>query len=210
MKRPTFSAFTAIAVVCLSLISSGCATSTRLERSWAAPEVGSIQFEKILVMAIAPDDALRRSAEDAMLREIERAEAVASYQFVPRLEDLRDRSRVAAAVSEAGADGLVVMRVVSDETEVSYVPGRPMPPPYTSFWGYYTRPYALRPLYWESWTEPVNERVIGIETNIYDSANEWLVWSGFTRTRDPRDVGQLVAEVAKVVRSRLREQGLIQ
>ena len=200
MNRTLFAALSAASALGLGIVAAGCASTTSLERSWKAPDAGSIQFERILVMAIAPDEALRRSAEDAMRAQIERAESVAAYAFLPRSEDLKDRSRVAAVVRDVGADGVVVMRLVSDENEVSYAPGRPMPPPYRSFWGYYTRPFGLRPLYWETRPEPVSERVIGIETNIYQADDESLVWSGFTRTRDPRDVHQLVAEVARVVR----------
>lgn len=188
---------------------SSCASTTQLERSWTAPEAGSIRFNRIMVIAMAPDEALRRSAEDAMRQQIERAEAVPSYKLLSSIDALKDRAQVAEAIRTVGADGLVVMRLVSDENEVRYTPGRAMPLPYTSFWGYYTRPYALAPFYWDDRREVRTYRVVGIETNIYRTDDESLLWSGFTRTVDPDDVPSLVAEVATVVRARLREQGLI-
>lgn len=193
----------------VGILLSSCTSSTKLERSWVAPEAGTIRFNKIMVLAMAPDEALRRSAEDAMRGQIERAAAVPSYEFIPSIDALKDRSRVAEAIRTAGADGLVVMRLVSDQNEVTYVPGRPMPLPYTSFWGYYTRHYALSPLYWDERRELRTNRVVGIETNIYRTDDESLLWSGFTRTVEPNDVPSLIAEVASVVRARLREQGLI-
>lgn len=191
------------------LLLAACASSTRLERSWVAPEAGTIAFEKVMVLALAPDEALRRSAEDAMRQEIERAASIASYEVIPRAEDLKDRMRVAEAIRTSGVDGLVVMRLVSDETETRYEPGGVMPPPYTSFWGYYTRPYALSPFYGDASGRIRTDRVLGIETNIYQAQDETLIWSGFTRSQDPANVSQLVADVADAVRTRLREQGLI-
>jgi hypothetical protein len=192
------------------LLGAGC-VSTELETSWRAPDVGEIEFDKIMVMAVAPDGALRRTAEEAMQREIERVPTVAAYELLQNEEDLKDRMRVAEAVREAGVDGLIVLRFIRDDTEVIYRPGNRMPPPYTSFWGYYTRPYALAPFYWDYRDQPevVSSRVVGIETNIYNARDESLIWSGYTRTRDPANIEQLVAEVADVVRDHLREQGLI-
>lgn len=184
-------------------------TSTQLESDWKAPAVGSLQFSKVLVIAAAPDNATRRSAEDAIRSRIAGVPVVASYELVPEMADVRDRAKVAAAMQASGVDGVVVLRLVSDDSELVYTPGAPMPMPYRSFWGYYARPYALRPFYgWETGTVST-DRVIGIETNIYSVKDEGLVWSGLTRTRNPSSLDQTIGEVAEVVRARLQAQKLI-
>lgn len=193
----------------LAALAFSACSSTTLEQSWKAPDVGTLTFNKIMVIAAAPDGALRRAAEDAMKQQVASVPVVASYELAPDQATLRDRPRMAALIEEAGVDGIVVMRLISDERDVHYVPGAPMPRPYTSFWGYYTRPFAMSGLYWEPGTV-VNDRMVGIETNIYSVKSEGLVWSGYTKTRNPRDVATLVAEIAEVVRAKLREQRLIQ
>ncbi len=186
----------------------GACTNTRLEQSWKAPEVGALSFKKVMVIAATPDGAIRRTAEDAMKAQVSTIPVVASYEVAPEHAVLTDRTRMAALIQEAGVDGVVVMRLISDDREVQYVPGSPMPRPYVSFWGYYTRPYAMSAFYWEPGTI-VNDRLVGIETNIYDVASENLVWSGYTKTRNPRDVATLIAEIADAVKSKLRSQKLI-
>jgi hypothetical protein len=186
---------------------AGC-NSTQLETAWAAPQAGSIHFTKILVIAVAPDGATRRQAEDAMRAQITAVPVVASYELLPSLNDEKDRAKVARAIEGSGVDGIVVMRTVSNEKEVDYIPGTPMPGPYRSFYGYYTRPYAMGPMYYDSGTVVTN-RIVGIETNIYNAKDEALIWSGLTKTTNPDQVDKLVAEVAGVVRAKLREQKLI-
>ncbi len=190
------------------LVFSAC-RSTTLERSWKAPAAGSLTFNKIMVITATPDGALRRTAEDAMKTQVSSVPVIGSYELAPDYTTLRDRSKMAAVIEEAGVDGIVVLRLISDERDVHYVPGSPMPSPYTSFWGYYTRPFAMSGLYWETGTV-VHDRLVGIETNIYSADSESLVWSGYTKTRNPRDVATLVAEIAEVVRAKMREQKLIQ
>jgi hypothetical protein len=187
---------------------TACSNSTQLETVWKAPEVGSIQFTKVMVLAIAPDGATRRTAEDAMKAQVTGIPVVASYEVLPDMKDQKDRTKVARAMREAGVDGIVVMRAVSDDTEVSYSPGGAMPMPYRSFWGYYTPPYAMQPMYWDAPTI-TTDRILGIETNIYNAKDEMLIWSGYTKTTNPGKIDALVAEVAGVVRAKLREQKLI-
>lgn len=189
------------------LFLAGC-NSTQMETSWKAPEVDSIHFTKVLVISTTPGDALRRSEEDAMKKQVTSVPVVASYELLPNAEDQKDRAKMAAAIKAAGVDGIIVMRLVSDAQEVSYTPGSPMPTPYRSFYGYYSRPYALQPYYYDPGTFST-DRVIGIETNIYNAKDETLIWSALTKSTNPGNVDKLVAEVAEVVRAKLRDQKLI-
>jgi len=64
-------------------------------------------------------------------------------------------------------------------------------------------------MYWNPGTI-TTDRVIGLETNIYNVKDEGLIWTGLTKTTNPGNVEKLVMEVAGVVRAKLREQKLIQ
>jgi hypothetical protein len=66
----------------------------------------------------------------------------------------------------------------------------------------------MQPMYWDAGTLST-DRVIGMETNIYNAKDEQLIWTGLTRSTNPGNVQRLITEVAEVVRAKLREQKLI-
>jgi hypothetical protein len=199
---------TAAAGCAVALLGLVACNTTQLESNWKAPEIGAIKFTKVIVIAATADEASRRIAEDTMKAQITGIPVVASYELLPKFSDQKNRAKVAQAIRDSGADGIVVVRTVSDAKEVSYTPGSPMPMPYRSFYGYYTRPYAMQPMYWDAGTLST-DRVIGMETNIYNAKDEQLIWTGLTRSTNPGSVQRLINEVAEVVRAKLREQKLI-
>lgn len=72
-------------------------------------------------------------------------------------------------------------------------------------WGYYgwAYPIAYSPGYMRT------DRLVGVETNVYDVESDRLVWSGLSRTENPNDVRKLVAATAKTVRSEMRKYGFL-
>jgi len=195
-------------------------TSTKLTDSWKAPEAGSIHFTKILVMAVAPVDSLRHPAEDAMRAQIKTVPVVTSYELLPKAEDGSDPVKLAAAIKAAGVDGIIVMRMVSSDSEVGYTTGGMMPSYYTSFnsyysynfggyHNYYNNRYAAQASFYYDPPKMYVDQIVGIETNIYNAGDQKLIWTGITKSTNPEGIDKLIAEVAGVVRSKLRSQGLI-
>ncbi|MEO6876356.1 MAG: hypothetical protein ABI222_16185 [Opitutaceae bacterium] len=207
MKTQPLRSFLAPALAAGCLLLAAC-NSTTLESSWKAPAVDSIHFTKVLVVAASPVDSLRRMTEDAMKAQITTVPVVTSYELLPNRADAKDRTKLAALIKSSGVDGIIIMRLVSDANEVTYVAGTPMPMPYRSFYGYYNRPYGLSPYFYDPGSIRT-DRVVSIETNIYDAKDESLIWSGVTKTTNPENVEDLVAQVTKVVRAKLRAQKLI-
>jgi hypothetical protein len=197
--------------------------STTLETAWKAPEVGSIKFSKVLVVGIAPVNSLRRPIEDAMKAQITAVPAVASYELLPDPADQLDAKKIGAALQAGGFDGLVTMRMIAFEDEVTYNPGGMVPTGYTSFYSYYTPGYALAPYYRSypgaymgapmayEYVPPsvTTDHIMSIETNIYDARDGKLIWTGMSRTINPSESDNLIADVVGVVKAKLREQKLI-
>ena len=96
--------------------------------------------------------------------------------------DLADEDKVRAAVVKSGVEAIIVMRPMYDEQETRYVPGS-YPTYYNSFYGYYgwAYPVVYSPGYFKQ------DRLVGIETNIYDTADGKLVWSGMSETTNPKN-----------------------
>ena len=185
------------------LLVAGCAT-TELKDSWRNPEVATIQFRKVVVLAITGGAALRQSAEDELVRQAPRGNMVAAYTFISD-QDLGNTEKLKQLVKEAGFDGAVVFRILGTEKQQTYVPGH-YTGAGTGLWGYYGNawPLAMDPGY------VVTNTFVEVETRVYSVADEKLVWAGRSETMDPQSVRELVDSVAKAVAKELRAQGLIQ
>lgn len=192
---------TRIAVVFL-LVTCACA-STKMTKAWVYPERGPLQFESVMALVLVQDSLIRRNGEDVIVEEIRQADAVASYTFLPE-SDLADEDKVRAAVVKSGVEAIIVMRPMYDEQETRYVPGS-YPTYYNSFYGYYgwAYPVVYSPGYFKQ------DRLVGIETNIYDTADGKLVWSGMSETTNPKNTRKTIADTAKAVRSAMKKHGFI-
>jgi hypothetical protein len=157
-----------------------------------------------MALVLVQDKFARRNGEDEMVRQIKKAEAMAAYTVLPS-ETFVNESQLKKAVADSGVDGVVVMRPVYDQKEVSYVPGT-YPTPYYSFWGYYAWAYPVvySPGYYRQ------DRFVGVETTIYDASNGKLVWSGLTQHKNPKDTAKTVANTAKAVRKVMKKYGFIE
>jgi hypothetical protein len=182
--------------------------STSVDATWTAPDVSKISFKKIMVVATMPDGVTRRAAEDALKAQITRTECITSYSLLGAETDLKDFSKVSAALKAAGVDGVVVMRPVSDKKEVTYTPGMTYPAPYRSFRDYYHRTYALSSFYYEPGRFAV-DRVVQIETNIYEVAGGRLIWSAATTSTNPGKIQDLIQDAATAIRAELVKENLI-
>lgn len=196
-----------LTLILVGAVLTGC-SSTRLEHGWKDPEVKTLAFAKLMVVAPYPDGAVRREAEDALRAAITAVPVVTSYESVKEPDALRDVNQVLAAATQAGADGVVTMRLVSDRTELEYSPGATYPTGYHSMPGYWGPRYGLAPMGYAPPTV-TSARMIGIETSIYRVSDHKLLWSGLSSTRNPREVKVLISETVEVVRERLRSDGLV-
>jgi hypothetical protein len=187
--------------LCL-LALAGC-SSTRLVSSWGASDVGTISFRKVLVICITRSPATRRSAEDALAGQFKRAQATPSYSILSE-QDVMDEAKVRAAIADAGFDGTVTMRLVAATKEYTHVPGA-HPSHYNRFGSYYHRGWsgAYNPGYTRV------DDIVKIETNVYSTRDDKLVWAGTSETFNPTSVETVVAEIARAVAKDLRKRKLI-
>jgi hypothetical protein len=220
MKIVIVRLYVAAALLLLGL--SAC-KSTELVTAWKAPEAGSIKFTKIIVIAISPVDSLRRPVEEAIKAEITSVPSVASYEFLPKMEDQVDPKKIDEVIKKSGADGIITMRMLALEDKVTYHEGGMVPTGYTSFYGYYSPGYALAPYYrgypGSYYGAPMayeyepphttTDKIMSIETNIYNAVDGKLVWTGMTRTTNPSESDNLIADVIGVLKAKMREQKLI-
>jgi hypothetical protein len=183
----------------LALGLTACA-STNLTDSWVDPSLQTLpRFRKVLVLALTPDTSIRRNAEDALVANIKRAEAVPSYAYMPdweggNIDQIRDK------LQRAGIDGIVILRLASVDKEQTWVPGS-----YSSFGGYWGHAYPLAydPGYVRT------DTIVRVETKIYDVVTDKLIYSAQSRTFNPSDTAKVVKEIVASVAEDLKKRGLL-
>jgi hypothetical protein len=183
--------------LCAVLGLSGCATG--LVSSWKAPDAEPFRMrgEKVAAVVMASDQSTRRAGEDALARELSARGAIGvpMYTLVP--DAAPDEAKVRAAAEQAGIVGVVVLRPVSIDKELSSRPATYAGP--IGFWGggYY------------GGGEIRTDTIVMIETLVYSLRENKLLWGGQSRTRNPADLNRLIADAARQVADELVRQGLI-
>src|SRR5262245_3747290 len=145
MKVRSFVRHSLFAVSLASLVS--CSARTQLTSSWPDPAAPNHQYEKVVVVGATPRSSVRRMYEDTFAADLKARgiDAVTSYSFSG--EGQLDKDAAAAKLKEIGADGVIVTRLVDQETVQTYYP-----PTYTNvaapsayyggWYGYYSMGYS--------------------------------------------------------------------
>lgn len=187
----------------------GCATA-QIESAWRDPATRpqSLEFDKLVVVAMARDGALRRKAEDELVLVLQKgaraqagAMSVTPSYLVLDDRELASTSHAREKMKAEGFDGAVLVSFVSSQEKITV--DTPVYPT-GGMWGYYGRPGAFY--------EPVSVRsdtIVRIQTDIYSVSREKLLWSGVSRSMNPSNLEDLVAGVANAVASELRKEGLL-
>lgn len=191
--------------LCAVVALSGCATG--LVSSWKAPDAEPFRLhgEKVAAVVMVSDQTIRLAGEDALSRELRArgAQGVPMYTLLAGAEPVEAQAR--AAAEQAGVVGVVVLRPVRVDKEISSRPAY-SGPVYGGFWGgYYGHGWGSA---WSA-AEIRTDTVIIVETLVYSMAQNKLVWAGQSKTTNPANLNRLIEDTAKQVADELVRQGLI-
>lgn len=190
------------------------ACTPALVSSWTAPDATPFRLrgEKVAAVVMVTHETTRHAAEDALARQLSLhgAQGIPMYTLLPKAEP-DNEAEARAAVEQAGVVGVVVMRPVSIEKNISSTPLTYSDPTYTEFWGGYY-PYG-----WDSpWApgamyggEMRTDMIVAVETLVYGLRENKLQWAGQSRTVSPRNVDRLIKDTAKQVTDELARLGLM-
>jgi hypothetical protein len=182
----------------LLLVGAGCA-STTLTSVWRDPSYKGAPLRRVLVMGISEETGIRRIFEDefsAKLRSVG-VEAVPSYTLIPR-DGPAERAVLDAAIEKAGAQGVLITRLLRIERRTNYAPGYVWGVPavgyYRNFHGYYSSA-------WVHYAPPqaYDYDIVALETNLWSPRQGELIWSGITESFAPSNVRQSTREFADVI-----------
>ena len=197
-----------LTVVMIALVAGVVVYGAKFKSTWKAPDVDRLNFagKKVAAVVITEDQDLQMSAEEELARQLTAlgVQGVPSYRLVPK-EVLRDKAKVKEWFERSGTAGLVVIRVVSADKEISYTPDLWVTSMYASPWDYYA--YG-----WSTAIGGVNRRedlVVTIETLVYSVPLGKLVWAGVSEKTNPKDAQKVVKDLVEAVVSEMRKQGLV-
>jgi hypothetical protein len=206
MKTPRLWVLAAASTAILGMLAC---SSTTFDSTWRAPDARPLQLsgKKVVGIFINKNMTMRRTAEDAMAREISAhgAQGVAAYTVLGDI-NVKEEGQVKAKLESLGFSGAVVMRIAGKETQVSYTPSTYYASPYYRTWGGYWGygwGYAYDPGYLSV------DKIVKVETLVYSLEQGGLVWAGVSRTVDPTQVDSFIAELAKAVADQMEKDGLL-
>lgn len=208
-KRRFLLARNVLAATGATLLLTACA-STRVTSVWRAPDSGpfTLHGRKVAALVFSKNEARRRAAEEILVKAIAArgVSCVASFTIVPN-RVARDEERARTRMKDAGIEAVVSMSVVDREKSVSYSPGYwTAYPRYRTFWGGwygYGWGYAYAP------PRRYVDRIVTVETLVYDLPTDKLVWAGMTKTTNPDDAEELYGDVAATIGDELAAGGLL-
>jgi hypothetical protein len=193
-----------------ALLAVACA-STTFNSSWKAPGATPLNFKgkKVAALVISKEEGVRYGAEDALAREITAQGAVGmpAYGLIPR-ELTQDKEKAKAFLEKAGVAGVVAMRVVGKDQEISSSPATYWGgASYATFWGGGYYGWGWGGVYDPGYLR--TDTIVSVETLVYSLEQDKLVWAGRSQTTNPDKVAPFVKELTAGAAQQMRKQGLI-
>ena len=155
---------------------------------------------------VSKEEGVRYGAEDALAREITARGAVgiAAYSLIPK-ELTQDKEKAKEFLAKAGVAGVVVMRAVGKEQEISSarrVLGRAY---YATFWGGGYYGYGWGGVYSPGYVR--TDTIMHVEILVYSLEQDKLVWAARSETTNPAKVGPFIKELTAKAAGRDEEAG---
>lgn len=204
-----------VLVLATAAVVVSCA-STSFRSTWKAPGAEPLNFKgkKVAALIVSAEEGVRYGAEDALAREITArgAVGVAAYTIVPK-EVIQDKDKAKQFLEKAGVAGVVAMRVVGKEQEISQSPGtyrgglywgRPY---YGSLWGPGYWGYGWGSVYSPGYLR--TDTIVSVEMLVYSLAQDKLVWAAQSETTNPSAVRPFIQDLTAKAADELKEAGLI-
>lgn len=198
----------AVATLLLALALVACAPSTRLGATWSDTTRPAQPYRDLLVFGIAANETVRTAYEDSFVAALEKrgVRARTGHSLVPP-GGMANAKTVKKAVDLSGAQGVIVTHLLGADSQTVHAPPRSYVTPglYGKLYPYYGRvyDYVSEPGYYATY------RVLQLETNLYDTTRESLVWSARSESMDPTSERTTIGDVIDAVTAALAQAGYL-
>jgi len=196
----------ALLLIIGALTLAGCSSSTELVNQWSNPAYTSASFKRILVIAVTRQASVRRNFEDAFVAQLKAAgvDAVPGYAYMQEDGQVGEE-RLKQAVAQAGADAVIITRLVKREQKTVVTPGYLQPAPGVGLYNWYS-------VGWSGYYEPPSVYQYDVytsETSLYDMVRNQVVWSGTAQTAAPGNMDKEIKNYAEIMVAALKQKNLI-
>jgi hypothetical protein len=194
---------------------TACSTSTQLRKSWSDPSLSKNPvkpFKKVLVIVKAKNDISKRAAEDQLVAQMKKGQAIPSYAYLTPADTAQ--KVVVEKLIKDGFDGIIMMRLKAVVQTQTTNPGTS----YSNWYGY-SSPYGYGYGYSVNLgssesnapsTVDVNSpKDYIIETNIYSLESKMLLWSGVTASMSAKKIDSAMKGIVNTIRKELKKKGFI-
>ena len=193
--------FKIFAFALTTVVVSACATKPTAE--WQDDRFSG-PVDNILIIGASAQPTMRRLFEDTFVAELAaiQVKALSSYKVMP-VDQVLTREKIEAAIAGQNMDAVLVSRLLGVEDVEVY-----NPPTYYAHHRRYHSYYAhalesSSPGYLSSY------KVLTLETNLYDTATQQLVWSMQSESIDPRTPRDVIETQINLTITTLAERGII-
>jgi len=201
--------FTRHFLLCCTLLLLPACQTTEILNTWR-DEPQSEKFSKVLVIAVLKERVYRDLLEQKLVTALmaEGINAEAASKLFPEA-DVMDEAMTDTAMKQAGADSVMVIRLVDTRKEVVYTPGTTYVPGgyggrYSmGYYGYYGGGYTVvsTPGY------STEYNISTAETTVFSAASNKRVWSTLTETTET-SVNSAIDSYVRVIGKSVKASGL--
>jgi len=197
------------------LLFSSCGTTTSITGSYVAPNANKVAFKKVFIAALTPNTSARNTVENELGDYLNSKGIYATKSlsvFPPNFHtsgDDKDQALVLRNIRRSNCDGILTIALVNKETDTRYVEGTAYPVMGNAYYGTFSSYYAYgyntfySPGYYET------TKTYYIETNLYDTATEKLVWSAQSKTYDPTSLESFLESYKKAIAQQFVKDGFV-
>ncbi|MBA3664649.1 MAG: hypothetical protein H0W61_10620 [Bacteroidetes bacterium] len=197
---------------CLIVLVS-CYSSSKITGSWKSPKQTDKTYKTIFIAALTGNTVAKSTIEndlEAMLSKYGISTTKSLDEFPPSFSrDSVQKDVLMQRVRKKGSEAILTVSLLKKETESRYTSGNYSPMGrwgyYNNFGGYYNYwyPYAYSDTYY------TKDEIYYLETNLYDSVSEELVWSAQSQTYSYNGLTSHSKEYSIMIGQQLKKDGIL-
>lgn len=201
-----------------SMLFYSCSSSSSIVGSWKKPAFNGKKFNKIVVIAVAKNPAVRSTMEKEIVARLKESKitAVSGTDIIPEniikwSDDNKvteeSRAMIVEKIKQNNIDGGLVIALKDIKDSEHYVPGTVYTPyaGYHSFYNYYYTGYGT--VYSPGYVEKTTQ--VFLLSNLYDVSKDELLWSAQSETYNPASLKELASSYSGTLVREIIEEGII-
>jgi hypothetical protein len=181
-------------------------TTAKPTKEWRDPSYSGGTFDNILIVGLSHKETVRRAFENTFVDRLgeDKIKATASFALMPA-ETRPSEESIKAVIADIKFDSVLVTHLVGVTEKEVYHPAAYRMDTNRGLYDYYgyVGGYVYEPGYY------TRHKRVKLETNLFDTQTERLVWSMQSETMDPNSEKELIDAKIRIVIKKLKSQQLI-